>query len=214
MSDVDDRPKDATDEIAREEPHDDEGQLKPAFVSAVEAAVNARDRDTLNDLVGDLHEADLGGLIEALEPELRPELIAILGRDFDFTALTEVDENIRDEIIEELPNSAVALYVQDLESDDAVALLEDLDAEDQQEILEALPAIDRAALKRSLDFPENSAGRLMQTTVVTVPPFWTAGPRRSTCCATPTPTTCRTSSTRSSSSTPRTVSSATSSSTR
>ena len=143
-------------------------------MAAVETAVNARDRDTLNDLVGDLHEADLGGLIEALDPELRPELISILGRDFDFTALTEVDENIRDEIIEELPNSAVALYVQDLESDDAVALLEDLDQEDQEEILDALPPIDRAALKRSLDFPENSAGRLMQTTVVTVPPFWTA----------------------------------------
>lgn len=167
MSDVDDRPLD--------EVRDEEGQLRPEFVDAVKTAVNDRNRDRLNALVGDLHEADLGELIEALDQELRPELISILGRDFDFTALTEVDENIRDEIIEELPNSAVALYVQDLESDDAVALLEDLDKEDQQEILDALPAIDRAALKRSLDFPENSAGRLMQTTVVTVPPFWTAG---------------------------------------
>lgn len=173
MSEVEDRPPEAAPQDVTEI-LDDEGQLKPEFVDAVEAAVNDRDRDTLNDLVGDLHESDLGGLIEALDPALRPELIAILGRDFDFSALTEVDENIRDEIIEELPNKAVALYVQDLESDDAVALLEDLDEEDQQEILEALPPIDRAALKRSLDFPENSAGRLMQTTVVTVPPFWTA----------------------------------------
>jgi magnesium transporter len=167
MADVEDRPK--------EESHDDAGELKPGFVATVEAAVNARDRDVLNGLVGDLHEADLGGLIEALDPDLRAELISILGRDFDFSALTEVDENIRDEIIEELPNSAVALYVQDLENDDAVALLEDLDQDDRQEILEALPPIDRAALTRSLDFPENSAGRLMQTTLVTVPPFWTAG---------------------------------------
>ena len=171
MSDVDERPKD--DAHLFDEPHDDDGNLKPAYVAAVAAAINERDRDTLQSLVGDMHEADLGGLIEALPQDLRAELISILGRDFDFTALTEVDENIRDEIIEELPNSAVALYVQDLESDDAVALLEDLDAEDRAEILEALPAIDRAALKRSLDFPENSAGRLMQTTVVTVPPFWT-----------------------------------------
>lgn len=155
--------------------HDEDGALRPAFVEAVEAAVAERDRGELKDLVADLHEADLGRLIETMEPESRPELISILGRDFDFSALTEVDENIRDEIIEELPNKAVALYVQDLESDDAVALLEDLDAEDRDEILEALPAMDRAALKRSLDFPENSAGRLMQTTVVTVPPFWTAG---------------------------------------
>jgi magnesium transporter len=180
MSDVEERPKDDARLAAdlrdhEQEPHDEDGKLKPGFVASVAKAINERDRDALRDLVGDMHEADLGGLIEALDPDLRAELIAIMGRDFDFTALTEVDENIRDEIIEELPNSAVALYVQDLESDDAVALLEDLDAEDRQEILEALPPIDRAALKRSLDFPENSAGRLMQTTVVTVPPFWTAG---------------------------------------
>jgi len=174
MSDVDERPKDdAPPDDGM--PHDSDRKLKSRFVGAVAAAINDRDREALRHLVGDMHEADLGGLIEALDPDLRAELIAIMGSDFDFTALTEVDENIRDEIIEELPNSAVALYVQDLESDDAVALLEDLDAEDQAEILEALPPIDRAALKRSLDFPEDSAGRLMQTTVVTVPPFWTAG---------------------------------------
>lgn len=172
MSDVDERPEDDVRPGAAA-PHDEEGNLNAAFVAAVAAAINDRDRDALQALVGDMHEADLGGLIEALPQDLRAELIAILGRDFDFTALTEVDENIRDEIIEELPPAAVALYVQDLESDDAVALLEDLDAADQAEILEALPPMDRAALKRSLDFPESSAGRLMQTTVVTVPPFWT-----------------------------------------
>ncbi len=167
MSDVEDAPTPATS-------HDNEGELKPDFVDAVEIAIEARDHAALRRLVGDMHEADLGGLIERLEPAARAALIAILGRDFDFNALTEIDETIRDEIIEDLPNAAVALYVQDLESDDAVALLEDLDEEDRDEILEALPAIDRAALKRSLDCPEDTAGRLMQTTVVTVPPFWSA----------------------------------------
>ena len=181
MSEVEDRRDEdphATVTLAsrpEDDSHDEGGGLRPAFVEAVEAAVNERDRIELKGLVEDLHEADLGRLLESMEAYTRPELITLLGPDFDFTALTEVDENIRDEIIEELPNAAVALYVQDLESDDAVSLLEDLDAADRQEILEALPAVDRAALKRSLDYPENSAGRLMQTTVVTVPPFWSAG---------------------------------------
>jgi magnesium transporter len=155
--------------------HDEDGHLLDSFVAEVETAVNDRNADRLRDLAGDIHESDLGALIEALPAELRAELISIMGRDFDFTALTEVDDNIREDILDELPNSAVALYVQDLESDDAVALLEDLDKADQDEILEAMPAIDRAALQRSLDYPDNSAGRLMQTTLVTVPPFWTAG---------------------------------------
>lgn len=65
--------------------------------------------------------------------------------------------------------------MRDLESDDAVALLETLEPEDQAEVLQALPAQERTVLRRSLDYPEDSAGRLMQTTLVVAPPFWTAG---------------------------------------
>jgi magnesium transporter len=155
--------------------HDENGVLLPSFVATIEAAVVLRDADTLRALAGDIHESDLAALIEALPAEMRAALISIMGRDFDFAALTELDTAIREDILEELPKSAVALYVQDLESDDAVALLEDLDKADQAEILDAMPAIDRAALRRSLDYPEKSAGRLMQTTLVTVPPFWSVG---------------------------------------
>ena len=47
--------------------------------------------------------------------------------------------------------------------------------EDQAEILEQLPATERVALARSLDYPEDSAGRRMQTEFIAVPPFWTVG---------------------------------------
>jgi magnesium transporter len=65
--------------------------------------------------------------------------------------------------------------MKDLDSDDAVYILEDLDKQDQDEILEGLPASERVALQKSLDYPEDSAGRLMQTELVAAPPFWTVG---------------------------------------
>src|SRR6188472_3786139 len=114
-------------------------------------------------------------LIEALDPELRPRLIKLMGHDFDFTALTEVDDTVRDEILEELPAETVAEGVRDLDSNDAVAILEDLPKDEQTEILDQLPATERVALARSLDYPENSAGRRMQTEFIAVPPIWTVG---------------------------------------
>ncbi len=60
------------------------------------------DAGLLRALAGELHESDVGDLIEALDPELRPKLIELLGEDFDFTALTEVDDTVREEILEEL----------------------------------------------------------------------------------------------------------------
>jgi magnesium transporter len=154
---------------------DDDGEVSAAFVAAVAEAVSAEDSARVMALAGDLHEADVGALIEHLEPDDRPRLIALMGREFDFTALTEVDDSVRDEILEELPNEAIAEGVKDLDSDDAVYILEGLAAEDQKEVLDNLPAVDRAALAKSLDYPEDSAGRRMQTEFIAVPAFWSVG---------------------------------------
>jgi magnesium transporter len=154
---------------------DDDGDIRPEFVQEVSRAVEAADAAFLREIVAELHEADLGDLIEALDPDDRPRLVELTGADFDFSALNEVDDTVREEILEELEPETVAEGVRELESDDAVELLEGLDEEDQEEILEKLPQSERDALERSLDYPENSAGRRMQTEFIAVPPDWTVG---------------------------------------
>ncbi len=154
---------------------DEEGQVAAEFLDAISRAVEASDQPQIRALAGDLHESDLGDLIEALPADARPRLVALLGADFDFAALTEVDDTVREEILEELPNEIVAEGVRDLESDDAVRILEDLTEEDKAEILEQLPEEERQELARGLEYPEESAGRRMQTDFVAVPPEWTVG---------------------------------------
>jgi len=158
-------------------PHfrDEDQEINPVFVAAVAEAIAATDAERLRHLLEDFHESDLGDLIEALEPENRPRLIELLGRDFDFAALTEVDEAVREEILDELETQTVVDGVRELDSDDAVTILESFDEHEQAEILDQLPDIERVALQRSLDYPEDSAGRRMQTEFIAVPPFWTVG---------------------------------------
>jgi len=152
-----------------------DGNLEERFVEIVAAAVESGDSELLSDLISELHEADQATLLEALHSDLRPTLIELLGSDFDFAALTEVDDSVREEILEELDTETLVEGVRELDSDDAVYILEDLNKEDQEEILDALPALDRVALQKSLDYPEGSAARLMQTDLIAVPPFWTVG---------------------------------------
>ncbi|MGO4388740.1 magnesium transporter [Microvirga sp. 2YAF29] len=154
---------------------DEEGELNSEFLASAADAIEASDTELLQRLVEDFHESDLGDLIEALEPEHRPRLIELLGSAFDFAALTEVDEAVREEILEELETATVAEGVRDLDSDDAVTILESLPANEKNEVLDQLPAMERVALQRSLDYPEDSAGRRMQTEFIAVPPFWTVG---------------------------------------
>lgn len=153
----------------------EDGEIRQEFVHEVADAIGTNDTTLLRAIVAELHEADLGDLIAALEPDDRVRLVELTGRDFDFSALNEVDDTVREEILEELPPETVADGVRELESDDAVELLEGLDQEDQEEILEKLPLPERVALERSLLYPENSAGRRMQTEFIAVPPDWNVG---------------------------------------
>jgi len=153
----------------------DDGEIRREFVDEIARRIEAGDAGFLRKVVAELHEADLGDLIAALPPDERVRLVELTGTDFDFSALNEVDDTVREEILEELQPETVAEGVRELQSDDAVELLEALDEEDQEEILEKLPPQERDALERSLEYPENSAGRRMQTDFITVPPGWTVG---------------------------------------
>lgn len=153
----------------------EDGAIRTEFLAQVGAAIADRDVLFLRQHVARLHESELGDLLESLQPEQRHALVRLLGDDFDLTALTEVDEAIRLEIVDQMPNAQIAAAIGELDSDDAVYILEDLDQEDREEILAQLPFTERVRLRRALDYPESSAGRRMQTEFVAVPPFWTVG---------------------------------------
>jgi len=155
--------------------YNEDGAISADFLAHIGAAIADRDTLTLRQDVGAMHQSEIGDLLEALIPEQRRALVQLMGAEFDFTALTEVDEAIRLDIVESLPNAQIAQAVQQLDSDDAVYILEDLDPEDQDEILAQLPFTERVRLRRSLAYPEETAGRRMQTEFVAVPPFWTVG---------------------------------------
>jgi magnesium transporter len=155
--------------------YDEDGNVRSDFLTLVGAAIADRDTIFLRQNVARLHESEIGDLLESIQPDQRLAIVRLLGDDFDMTALTEVDEAIRREIVDQMPNAQIAAAIGELDSDDAVYILEDLDHEDREEILAQLPFTERVRLRRALDYPESSAGRRMQTEFVAVPPFWTIG---------------------------------------
>jgi magnesium transporter len=154
---------------------DAEGVIAEDFLAAVREAIAADDAPRAKELAGDLHEADLGALLAALDAEARPRLVALLGDDFDFTALTETDESLREEILGALPPETAAKGIRELDSDDAVYLLKDWSEQEQAEVLRHLPVADRFKIERNLRYPPESAGRRMQSEFIAVPPDWAVG---------------------------------------
>ena len=144
-------------------------------IRAISDALDRNDPAAAAALVEDFKAPDFAEVIELLEPEQRVALIQALGPAVDFEFLSELDENVRDQLSEALPNDILAQAVTQLDTDDAAYVLENLEESDQQEILAQLPSGEREAIERNLEYPEETAGRLMQSDFVAVPPFWTVG---------------------------------------
>lgn len=149
--------------------------VRPEIISHLQELVRNGDEGQVKTLVEPLHESELGDILEALDADIRAKFIQLAGKDFDYSSLTEVDEAIRLEVVNAIPNEQLAEAVTELESDDAVFILEDMQQVDRDEILSLVPFDERSRIIRSLDYPEETAGRRMQTEFVAVPPFWTIG---------------------------------------
>ncbi|WP_134680099.1 magnesium transporter [Paracoccus ravus] len=154
---------------------DDDFELSQIELDAINRAIDADDGPALDALLGPVHAADIADLIEQLTPPRRRMFLALYSGEIDGEILTEIDESIREEVIEHLPREVLAEAVREMDSDDVVDLIEDMEAPEQQAILAALDEPDRAAVEQSLAYPEYSAGRLMQSEVVTAPEHWTVG---------------------------------------
>ena len=141
----------------------------------VRLAVEHEDVARLHMLLDPLHPADIADLLEQISDGLRTRLLHFWKGGIDGDVLSELDESIREDIIDGLNSAELAHAVRDLDSDDVVDLLEDLDEPQQEAILDALDDAERIVVKQSLSFPENSAGRLMQREVVMAPEHWSVG---------------------------------------
>lgn len=144
-------------------------------VMKISEAIGRGDKVALTALVHGLEAPDVADVVEHLGDDDRVPFVQLLGADFDYDALSELDEATRDQLFEALPNEFIAKAVTELETDDAAYVMEGLEAEDRQEVLAQIPKNERAALERNLEYPEETAGRLMQADFVAVPPFWSVG---------------------------------------
>lgn len=154
---------------------DEDYVLTPAFVEKVVDAADDGDGMRLRSLLEDLHPADVADLMGFLTEQHRGVVVLWLPPELLAETLPELDDSIREEVLERVPHLTLAEALQELDSDDAAAVVEDLEDDQREKVLAAMPELDRAAIESSLGYAEDSAGRLMQREVMAAPQFWNVG---------------------------------------
>ena len=123
----------------------------------------------------DLHNADIADIIQNLDEVKRLEFVNIIRDVFDPEILTYLNESIREEILDCLDIKKLATNASELDVDDAVDVVEDLEESDQEVFLSNISENERILIKEGLNYPEDSAGRLMQRKFVAVNEKWNVG---------------------------------------
>ena len=165
------RPDDRIDD----ERMDEDNRLKPEYVRSIQDALESGDRQAVYDLVEPLHPADIADLIELFERDERYQLVGAITDLMSSEVVAELNDYVREAMMEALPASSVAQIAEQLDTDDAVQLIEDLNEEDQRAVLAELDAENRIAIQSALAYPEETAGRLMSREFVAVPEAMTVG---------------------------------------
>jgi magnesium transporter len=156
-------------------PDEDNEGLPKRLVATVVDALDAGNAAEIDALLTPLHAADIADLMEQIDQRDRTALLRLWYGGIDGGILSELGDDLREEVIDTLGPVELAEAIRDLESDDVVDLVEDLGNDKQEQVLDALDAGDRVAVEKALAYPEESAGRLMQMEVVRAPSHWTVG---------------------------------------
>lgn len=149
--------------------------LSDERIHAIRQILEEDNIESLKALFDDLTEAELADLFQKLDRQERKEFLSKYSDLVDPDFYAHLDYELRTDILSDMPPAKVARIVSELESDDALDLIIDLEPQFQKEILKKLSAKDRIAIEEGLNYPEESAGRLMQREYVAIPQFWTVG---------------------------------------
>jgi len=165
--------KENTDVIHRIDPKNSQ-EISTRFDELVDLLEGGTDEDIKLHLQG-FHHSDLADAFGLLPKSLRSRLLESFKNDLDPDLLFELEDHLRHEITDNLSTKEVADVISEMDSDEAVQVLEDMDVEDREEILNQVADEEREDIETGLAYPEDSAGRRMQTELVSVGKDWDVG---------------------------------------
>lgn len=147
--------------------------LGPKMINSILIGLHENDKIHVRKIVEGLDEYDLAKLLETLDFHDRQKLVEILGDHINPDVFPELNDVVQEQIIDSLDENQIVDIVNELDSDDAVEILEHMDDDEQKSIISRLDPELKYQVQSSLNYPEDSAGRIMSREFVSMPDDWT-----------------------------------------
>jgi magnesium transporter len=115
-----------------------------------------------------LPPTDVAKLLESSPPPTRAVLWQLVDDEDEGEILQELSDDLQSQFLRSMDAAEVAAATEGLEPDDVADILQRLPEKVLQEVLDAMDQQDRARVEQVLDYPEHTAGGLMNTDTITV----------------------------------------------
>ena len=121
-------------------------------------------------LLNEMSPSEIAHALESSPPKQRNILFSLLETEEEGDVLFELGEEIQQDLVSNISNEELVEAVKELELDEIVDILQNLPEERMKKILSNMSKVDRQRIEMGLVFPENTAGGLLNTDVISVRP--------------------------------------------
>ena len=121
-------------------------------------------------LLNNMSSSEIAHALESSPPKQRDLLFSLLKTEEEGDVLSELGEEIQQGLISNISNEELSEAAKELELDEIVDILQNLPEERMKNILSNMSRVDRKRIEMGLTFPENTAGGLLNTDVISVRP--------------------------------------------
>ena len=121
-------------------------------------------------ILGNMHSSEIAHSLESLPPKERQLLWSMIEIEDEGEIIAELNDEIQQELIAEITTDELIKIIEDLELDEIVDILQALPESKTQNILSSMSQRDQKRIKGALVYPEDSAGGLMNTDIISVRP--------------------------------------------
>ena len=148
-------------------------KLTSEFLTEIQSAISSKNKKMLLKHTAELHYADLAEVINELDAQEATYLVKLFPSEKTADVFTELDEDLREQILAKLTSEEIAAEIAELDTDDAVDIITELDEEIAKEVISNLNDREHAAeIVELLRYDEDTAGGLMAKELIRVNENW------------------------------------------
>jgi magnesium transporter len=148
-------------------------KISKELLEQIEQLIHQKKDSELEVLLNDLHHADLAEIFNELDVDDAIYIFKILDSEKTAEILLELEEDVREKILQGLSAKEIAEEIDELDTDDAADIIAELPQRKKEEVISELEDVEHAKdIVDLLRYDEDSAGGLMGKELVKVNENW------------------------------------------